>query len=337
MNLRKPEEMQRDNTVYCENDTDCRLLRYFNGDGDVLSLHYQVFPGISLQHNDVHAGSCTINAESDNDIFEIHHCREGRMEGSSGEAFYYMEPGDLAICRPEKRNRCRHFPLCHYHGITITVDVKEAPLCLSCFLDDVRVQPGLLMEKFCTTPNVFVEHSKPAVEHIFSELYSVPEQIRKGYFKVKILELFLFLSCMDPHADELSQRSYSNSQRQLAMEVSRYVAEHMDSKITLDRLADHFHASATQIKCSVKSVYGKSVYSYIRSQKMSSAAKLLRDTDYSVAEIAGHYGYDNAGKFAGAFKAVIGATPTEYRRKSLDKKSPFGAEDHPFGAEQFES
>ena len=35
------------------------------------------------------------------------------------------------------------------------------------------------------------------VEHIFSELYAVPAGIRRGYFKVKVLELLLFLSALD--------------------------------------------------------------------------------------------------------------------------------------------
>lgn len=301
-----------------ENDPDCEVYRLRNTDGDVLIRRYQVFPGIALQYYDVHASSCTVNMEPDNDIFEIRHCREGRMEGSSANAFYYLEPGDLAICRPDKGCHCRYFPLRHYHGITIAVNVEEAPCCLSCFLDDVRVQPGLLMQKFCAKPTVFVARSQPAVEHIFSELYSVPAEIRKGYFKVKILELFLFLSCLDTNTDELVKRSYSNHQRLLAVQVSRYLAEHMDSKITLDRLSDHFHMSATQIKSSVRSVYGISLHSFIRIQKMQSAAKMLRDTGLSVLEIAGRYGYDNASKFAGAFKTVMGTTPKEYRNTPIE-------------------
>ncbi len=299
--------------MFQKEDPDCEVYRFTNTDGEVLIRRYLVFPGITLQYHDVHARNCITDMEPNDDVFEIRHCREGRMEGGSADVFYYMEPGDLAICRPESGRHCRYYPLSHYHGITITVNVKQAPRCLSCILDDVNVQPGLLMQKFCSVPKAFVAHSQPSIEHIFSELYSVPAQIRKGYFKVKVLELLLFLSCMDPHTDELSRRSYSNNQRLLAMQISRYLTEHMDSRITLDQMADHFHVSATQIKSSVKSVYGTSVYSFIRTQKMESAAKMLRDTDLSVSEIAGRYGYDNASKFAGAFKTVIGTTPTEYR------------------------
>ena len=51
--------------------------------------------------------------------------------------------------------------------------------------------------------------------HIFAELYSVPEAIRKGYFKVKILELLLFLSAFPVQAAQ-PQHSYPQAQVQLA-------------------------------------------------------------------------------------------------------------------------
>lgn len=64
------------------------------------------------------------------------------------------------------------------------------------------MRPGLLAEKFCCNGGGFAARSSPRAEHVFSELYSVPEEIRKGYFKVKILELLLFLSTLPaPAAD----------------------------------------------------------------------------------------------------------------------------------------
>lgn len=304
-------------------ETDCTVYHMPNATGEALVRRYQVFPGITLMYHDVHAQSCITFDEASDSIFEIRHCREGRMEGSTAGEFYYMGPGDLAIGRPESGTNSRYFPLRHYHGITITVNVEQAPCCLSCFLDDVNVEPRQLMKKFCSTATTFVARSQPSVEHIFSELYSVPEQIRKGYFKVKVLELLLFLSCLDVSTDELAQRCYSNSQKLLAKNVCQYLAEHMDSRITLEQLSDRFHVSGTQIKTSVKSVYGTSLYSYIRIQKMESAAKLLRDTDLTILEIAGRYGYENASKFAGAFKAIMGTTPKEYRNTPIETETMF--------------
>ena len=43
------------------------------------------------------------------------------------------------------------------------------------------------------------------------------------------------------------------------------------------------------------------------------AAALLRETDRTVLDIACQFGYDNASKFARAFRDVIGVSPREYR------------------------
>ena len=42
----------------------------------------------------------------------------------------------------------------------------------------------------------YVLHGVAEAEHIFGELYRVPEKIRIPYFKVKILELLLYLDAM---------------------------------------------------------------------------------------------------------------------------------------------
>ena len=40
---------------------------------------------------------------------------------------------------------------------------------------------------------------------------------------------------------------------------------------------------------------------------------LLRQTDRTVLDIAGQFGYDNGSKFAKAFRDVIGVSPNAYR------------------------
>ena len=59
---------------------------------------------------------------------------------------------------------------------------------------------------------------------------------------------------------------------------------------------------------------------WIRAQKMHAAAELLRSTDRTVLDIAGQFGYDNASKFAKAFRDIIGVSPNSYRA-GIDRDS----------------
>ena len=287
-------------------------------DGKYLATEYEVFPGISVVQYNSHT-QMGILKEKDTekgDVFEIFHCREGRMECNVENDFCYISPGDLLIVKAEHLSSSLYFPLRHYHGITIRINTKEAPKCLSCFLKDVAVQPKVIEQKFCGEKSYYIARSNPSVEHIFSELYAVSDEIRQAYSKIKILELMLFLSVYEMKEKESDGRSVSPFQVTLAKNAAKYLTENMYEKITLEQTANKFHASATAVKTSFKSVFGVSFYAYIKTQKMESAAYMLEYTNKTVSDIANEHGYDNSSKFAGAFRSVKGMSPTEYRSKN---------------------
>ena len=245
---------------------------------------YPVFPGIDIRYHDVHAASCPLEPAAPG-VLEISHCRAGRMEYRLGSRYFYL------------------------------------PRCLSCFLEDVEVQPAALAEKFCAAGGYFAARSSWRVEHVFSELYQVPEDLRRGYLKVKILELLLFLSALEvPAQPQAAAPGLSRGQVSLARKTADYLLANTESKVTVQELSRHFGASAAQIQASFRGVYGRSPAAWLRLQKMHGAAELLRSTDRTVLDIAGQFGYDNASKFARAFRDVIGVSPNEYR-SGLDQDS----------------
>jgi len=214
----------------------------------------------------------------------------------------------------EQRRGEYSFPLCHYHGISICIDIDAAPDCLSCFLDDVNVCPGELAGRLCGKENCFIIRSQDYIEHIFSELYSVPESCKKGYYKIKILELLLVLGSVSPKKNSAPSLSLSKMQVDLAKKAASWLSENLDSQTTVAELSGRFHVSQTHLQNAFKGVYGVPVSSYIRILKMQSAALRLVHTDASILEIAAEFGYSNVGKFASAFHKIMGETPGEYRK-----------------------
>ena len=293
----------------------CEIKNLKNETGNLVLTSYTVFPGIKLVYSDVHMQETKhfmSSDEADDDIiFEINHCKNGRIECSCGDSFYYLSPGDLSIHKRSAVGNNAYFPYSNYQGVTLLINIKTAPKCLSCFLDDVNVQPSALMAKFCDKNNFFVARSNSHLEHIFSELYSIPKEVQKGYFKIKVLEILLFLSCLDPNGQE--KKMYTAAQVSLVKRVCKFLIAHMDERITIEQLSSVFHISPTQLKNCFKGVYGMSVYRFIRTQKMEDAADMLRNTDKSILEIANLHGYDNGSKFASAFQDVMGMTPNKYR------------------------
>ena len=305
---------------YCESEQysqedGSRRFHAASEEGEMEMTRYQVFPGISLIYNDVHMARNLFDVSFEKgNMFEIDHCREGRMECQVGKEYFYLAQGDISIHRLGEMVREEVFPTNHYHGITIQVDLEKCPKCLGCFLDDVDVEPAAIAEKFRLDENLyFALRQLPSIEHIFSELYSVPKTVKKGYLKVKVLELFLFLSGLEPEKERMEQRRFSEKQVKLAKRVNDFLMEHLEEHITVTQLSDQFGVSASTIKNSFSGVYGTSIHTYMRGQRMQAAAKLLKETDRTVLDIAGEFGYENGSKFADAFRSVMGVTPTRYR------------------------
>lgn len=283
-------------------------------EGRCASTVYPVFPGIDFSFVDAHSPRIVREKSQDSgNILEVTHCREGRSEFSLRDAFVFLAPGDLMIVKADSLSPAIHFPLKHYHGLTIRIDLDKAPHCLSCFLADVNVQPKALAEKFCGDSIGYIARANPSIEHIFSEIYSVSEHIRKGYCKIKTLELLLFLSQLNIESDELPGRLSSRTQVVLAEKIAKYLYERMDDRVTLEQLSDVFHVSEAHIKNTFKNVYGVPVGAYVRSIKMESAAYMLEYTDKTILEIAMEHGYDNGSKFAAAFRSIKGKNPAQYR------------------------
>ena len=62
-------------------------------------------------------------------------------------------------------------------------------------------------------------------------------------------------------------------------------------------------------------MYGQPIAAYMKGYRMKQAARLLRETEESVAAIAGQVGYESQSKFAKAFQEVFQVPPTQYRRE----------------------
>lgn len=291
------------------------IYRSQDSTGDCEVTVYPVFSGIELVYYDVHMQTCDIDLAKGRKMLIITHCQEGRIEFEykNGE-YLYLASGDLSIQKNTENIRHRYCPLSHYHGVSVAIDMNRVPRCFSCILDDVFVSPEELEMKFCSEKPYSIMRENISIEHIFSELYSVPENIRKGYHKVKVLELLLFLSGLEYKGESEKRRYFSRSQVTAAKEAKKYLLAHLDEHITITELADMLGISSTSLKICFKGVYGDTINGYITNCKMQKAASLLKNTDKSVLEIAGIVGYNNGSKFAGAFRRVMNKSPNEYRK-----------------------
>lgn len=302
-----------------DNDGYCTVYKMDCADGLGLMTVYQVFPGIQLIYNDFEATSCEWDEGLDKNILEINHCREGR-EGSrllSGSCLYLGE-GDLSIhtmdnCAPEMT-----FPLKHYRGISVVINLKI----LSSNLPEILSESGIdlmeFKEKFCADGNCFIMRAKNEIDHIFSELYSVPDCLQKPYFKLKVQELLLFL-CMVDVSQEKQRELYTSPQVEIVKKIHQKLISDLQVRHTIEELSKEFLINTATLKNTFKGIYGQPIGTYMKECRMKQAAVLLRQSQATIAEIANQVGYENQSKFATAFRDVMKIAPAEYRKQNISE------------------
>lgn len=294
----------------------CSVYQFKNESGEGSITMYEVFPGVTLSYNDFHMSYFESDFVPDREVLCIDHCREGRLEYEAQSNVYsYVEAGDLKLDRRLTHRGHFSMPLSHYHGAMVSFDMKVAAGSLPEQIRDFPVDLRRLQQKYCADRYPVVLHGLDSIEHIFGELYAVPMQIRRPYFKIKILELLLFLEALEIPEDAEERPYFYKTQVEKVKALQEFLMRNAEQNFTQEELSVRFDIPLTTMKRCFKSVFGSSIGAWLLQYRMNQAAVLLRtQKDVSVAEIAGRVGYDSPSKFAMAFKKVMGLAPLEYRK-----------------------
>ena len=294
---------------------ECKIFRLDDVSGEGTMTLYRVFDGVFLMYNDFHMKRCHSQFSCDDSLLCIDHCREGRIEHRTDSGMlYYMEPGDMRVDRRVHHTGDMDFPLCHYHGITIGFQVGVAQKAIREAIPAIAVDLEALSDKYSNDDHPFVLRQDSAVEHIFSELYHVPPRIRMDYFKIKVMELLIYLGALElsEHKDE--RPYFYSSQIEKIKAIHTLLTGDLTKNYTTEDLSSRFEISASALKNGFKGVYGSPIYSYIRTYQMNFAASLLtQDKNARIIDVAAKVGYDNPSKFSAAFRETMGMTPVQYR------------------------
>lgn len=302
------------NIVKVEESEDMCVFHMSDNTGNGVMTLYHVFPGISLMYNDFHMAGCISEFHTDIPIIGIDHCREGRIEWEMpGGSFLYIQEGDLQIDSRPGNSQSFGFPLNHYHGITIAININEAGNSIGDLLSEFGINIDILYEQFCADKTSYIKRANESISHIFSELYSVKNHQRIYRFRVKILELLLFLHRLDPNEKEL-RTYFPRQQVNVVKEIMSFITKNLDKRYSVEYLSKKFNIPSTTLKICFKGVFGCPIAQYLREYRMNEAARMLKNRNETISIIASKVGYDNQSKFAAAFKAFKGKSPKEYRK-----------------------
>ena len=282
--------------------------------GTVISL----YPGIELCYLTFSSDSFSVHHKAMPHIIQINYCKAGQIvwEMKSGNRIY-LNPGDFSLHTMKAcTDSVLTFPKDIYQGLSIYIDLQEVSGNPPELLNGSTIFETIL-------PKIFRENDAPVflagneqTERIFSAFFNQPEELKLPYQKIKTMELLLYLGKTELIS---SQRlfEYKTEQIRVVREIHDQLTRHMEQRITIEELSKKYLINPTTLKTAFKSIYGTSIAAHIKEHRMEQAAKILKETDESIAEIARAVGYDSQSKFTAAFKAYFKVLPKEYRKKFL--------------------
>lgn len=109
---------------------------------------------------------------------------------------------------------------------------------------------------------------------------------------------------------------YSPQQLETIRQVHDLLTDNLDRRFTIEELSRRFLINPSSLKEMFKGVYGKSLAAHIKEHRMELAARLLSETELSIAEIAERVGYESQSKFSAEFRKTYGRLPSEHRRNN---------------------
>ena len=142
------------------------------------------------------------------------------------------------------------------------------------------------------------------------EVYYRAADTGKARLLHEMIEQVMEIAC--PEYEGMRQ----DSPEEIACSVHTYMMDHLDERIGIEELAKRFLINTTDLKRAFKAVYGTSIAAHMKVHRMERAAKLLCETNDSIALIAKHVGYESQSRFTTAFKEVYEVLPTEYRKRN---------------------
>ena len=275
---------------------------------------YQLYPDVRLISGSVCSFSEHGRFAYEKEMLEIGCCSEGRCEYREGKHYYYLSPGHIIVRRRRAGDSSPFFPTGKFKGAVLMIDNEPFSESFSDLLEGSQTAPQNIIRDLCPDEPFIIDDSFRAAQ-VFCEICCDISSKPYGWLRLKTAELLIELSVLSKDDSCAGENRCLSDQAKLAEDVCRFACANLNEHYTIQQLAKMKNVNITKLKACFKRVYGCSIYSYVRKQKMYAAADLLRNTDRTVLDIACECGFDNGSKFAKAFREVMGEVPSVYRRE----------------------
>lgn len=172
---------------------------------------------------------------------------------------------------------------------------------------------GQARDSSVKTENVFTDDLK---DKLSANGMNV-ELLIKDYNELPAMDLEHINACLEilnTCIDHLYQSNMIEDKSSFfSAEIEQYVDTHVSEKITVETLCKHFYLSKAHLYRLSKKNLGVDISTYIKNKRLELAKKLLKENEYTIAEIAEKVGIPDYNYFNKVFKKQFGISAAKFR------------------------
>lgn len=245
------------------------------------------------------------------DAIEFIYVVEGSISATVDEFEEYLEKGDLVLFRSQGVHsiKTNEKSINKYYILKISTTLLQSIL--------PKDMAASILFRFCVY-NGNLKRVWRKNEILGTEIMkSLDAMINNCELGGKFVDISLFgnligfiygiLQSVEQEMDKLSPK-FSN-----VYESITYINSNYDSDLTAEYVAALINVSYSSFSRMFKKATGKTFKEYLNITRINEAERLLKTTDYPVADIAIRCGYNNVSYFTATYKRYKGITPRSAR------------------------
>ncbi|MBU5337301.1 AraC family transcriptional regulator [Intestinibacter bartlettii] len=292
------------------------MIDELSGEGRMYCI--DLYEGVQIIYNRFHCYDApkTVIDNNSTKYIEINHCLRGKFECLYDQEYYaYLIEGDLSISRWSLKKSNELFTFGYYEGLEVLIDTDKSQN--NEIFSEFNIDIKLISKKLTLNNDIYIMRVTQQIQHIFMEMYSVDDDVKVDYLKIKVLELLLFLSHTDFEMIQDKKRYYPKNQIETVKSIKNYLSKNLNIKPDFNKLAQEYNININTLRKIFKEIYGVPIYTWFKQYRIEYSIGLLKKTDMPIIEIANKIGYSNPSKYSAAFSKYVNMTPQQYRKSDI--------------------
>jgi len=259
--------------------------------------------------------------------------RSGTLYLSEDGRDYCLNAGDMLILEPDKMHTGTQPSVCSYYYIHLDTAVfenftPESDMSVSDFFKSSRqmsrtVSPFAL-DMYDAAPLILPKSmhvNDSAAQHkieLFMEQAIFASDRRDEHYKLICSACFIQIIIVLAQyfssytLATASGSSFTRSQQLILAELTEYLHENYNKKLSGAELESHFQMNFDYLNRLFRKKNGTPIFSYLNSVRISKAVEMLTSSNIKAYEIARAVGFSDEFYFSKIFKKYMGVSPKNY-------------------------